>query len=89
MGLMVQDLTNPMLALIPHCLLAAHAGTIMGVECNGMQFYPAASLPEQAVHPGIYRRRNGVVDLSTLGATGFGYRVEEMDRVLPSPVFEG
>ncbi|MDF1657505.1 MAG: hypothetical protein P1U58_07825, partial [Verrucomicrobiales bacterium] len=29
MTLMVQDLTNPMLAQIPHFLLAAHAGTIM------------------------------------------------------------
>ncbi|MEM0895861.1 MAG: enolase C-terminal domain-like protein [Verrucomicrobiota bacterium] len=88
MGLMVQDLTNPMLAMIPHCQLAAHAGTIMGVECNGMQFYPAASLPEEAVHPGIYRRRDGIVDLSTLGKTGFGYRVEEINRGLPDPAFE-
>ena len=28
------------------CLLAAHAGTIMGVETNSMQFYPDASLAE-------------------------------------------
>ena len=40
MELMVQDLTNPMLAQIPHVLLAAHAGTIQGVETNAMQFYP-------------------------------------------------
>ena len=53
MTLMVQDLSNPMLAQIPHVLLAAHAGTIMGVESNGMQFYPDASLPEAAVHPGL------------------------------------
>ncbi len=83
MTLMVQDLTNPMLAQIPHVLLAAHAGTIMGVESNGMQFYPDASLPEQAIHPGIYQRRNGVLDLTTLGPTGFGYRVDEVDRELP------
>ena len=56
MTLMVQDLSNPMLAQISHTLLAAHAGTIMGVESNGMQFYPAASLPEATVHPGLYRR---------------------------------
>ncbi len=43
MALMVQDLTNPMLAMIPHVRLAAHAGTIMGVETNAMQFYPEAS----------------------------------------------
>ena len=66
MTLMVQDLSNPMLAQIPHVLLAAHAGTIMGVESNGMQFYPAASLPEAAVHPGLFRRRDGCLDLSTV-----------------------
>lgn len=75
MALMVQDLTNPMLAQIPHVLLAAHAGTIRGVETNAMQFYPDASKAEEAVHPGLYRRRNGRVDLSTLGGPGFGYRM--------------
>jgi L-alanine-DL-glutamate epimerase-like enolase superfamily enzyme len=82
MPLMVQDLTNPMLAMIPHVRLAAHAGTIQGVECNAMQFYPEASLPEAAVHPGLYQRRQGQVDLSTLSGPGMGYRVEEMQRVL-------
>ena len=57
MSLMVQDLTNPMLAQIPHVLLAAHAGTIMGVESNAMQFYPEASLAEAKVHPGLYCRK--------------------------------
>jgi len=84
--LMVQDLTNPMLAQIPHCLLAAHAGTIMGVETNSMQFYPEASTPEAAVHPGLYSRRDGMVDLSTLRGPGFGYRLSEIKRRLPEPV---
>ncbi len=83
MTLMVQDLTNPMLAQIPHVLLAAHAGTIMGVETNAMQFYPAASAPEEAVHPGLYRRRYGEVDLSSIRGPGFGYRLEEIKRQLP------
>ena len=78
MDLMVQDLTNPMLAQIPHVLLGAHAGTIMGVESNGMQFYPDASIREAKVHPGIYNRRNGLLDLSTLQGPGFGYRLSEM-----------
>ncbi|MEC9327311.1 MAG: enolase C-terminal domain-like protein [Verrucomicrobiota bacterium] len=86
MGLMVQDLTNPMLAQIPHVLLAAHAGTIMGVESNGMQFYPDASMPEQSVHPGVYRRREGVLDLSTIKGPGFGYRIQEIERELPPPL---
>ena len=85
MTLMVQDLSNPMLAQIPHVLLAAHAGTIMGVETNGMQFYPQASGPEAAVHPGLYRRRDGRVDLSTIKGAGFGYRLDEIRRELPKP----
>lgn len=85
MPLMVQDLTNPMLAMIPHVRLAAHAGTIQGVECNAMQFYPDASVIEERVHPGLYRRREGVVDLSTLRGGGFGYRVDEIARSLPAP----
>jgi L-alanine-DL-glutamate epimerase-like enolase superfamily enzyme len=83
MALMVQDLTNPMLAQVSHVLLAAHAGTIMGVETNAMQFYPEASLAEAEVHPGLYRRRRGRVDLSTVKGTGFGYRVAEIHRELP------
>jgi L-alanine-DL-glutamate epimerase-like enolase superfamily enzyme len=86
MTLMVQDLTNPMLAQIPHVLLAAHAGTIMGVESNGMQFYPAASAPEEVIHPGLYRRRNGVLNWSTLDETGYGYREGDIERELPDPV---
>lgn len=82
MPLMVQDLTNPMLAQIPHVRLAAHADTIMGVECNAMQFYPEASQLEAVVHPGLYLRRNGSIDLSTLGEIGFGYRVDEIGRPL-------
>jgi len=88
MTLMVQDLTNPMLAQIPHVLLAAHVGTIMGVETNAMQFYPEASAPEAAVHPEIYRRRHGAVNLSTITGHGFGYRLAEIKRTLPAPVAE-
>ena len=86
MALMVQDLTNPMLAQIPHVRLAAHADTIMGVETNAMQFYPDASAPEAEVHPGLYRRRKGRLDLSTIRGPGFGYRLGEIRRTLPSPV---
>jgi len=86
MTLMVQDLTNPMLAQIPHVLLAAYAGTIMGVETNSMQFYPEASLQEEKVHPGVYKRRNGVVDLSTIEGYGFGYCLDKIKRELPEPV---
>ncbi|MGC6567665.1 MAG: enolase C-terminal domain-like protein [Akkermansiaceae bacterium] len=71
--LMVQDLTNPRLAQIPHVLLASYAGTICGVESNAMQFYPEASSEFLKVHPGLYQRREGVVNLRTLDGPGFGY----------------
>ena len=83
MTLMVQDLTNPMLAQIPHVLLAAHAGTIMGVETNAMQFYPEASRPEAAVHPGLYRRRAGQVDLSDSPRRGIRLRRGEDQAAAP------
>jgi L-alanine-DL-glutamate epimerase-like enolase superfamily enzyme len=73
MDLMVQDLTNPRLAQIPHVLLAAYAGTIAGVESNAMQFYPEASADFRTAHPGLYQRKNGILDLSTLAGPGFGY----------------
>lgn len=86
MALMVQDLTNPMLAQIPHVLLAAHTGTIMGVETNAMQFYPEASKPEEVVHPGLYQRRQGKVSLSSIQGTGFGYQLDKIGRKLPDPI---
>jgi len=89
MTLMVQDLTNPMLAQISHVQLAKHVGTIMGVETNAMQFYPEASAPEASVHPGLYRRRGGCIDLSTISGPGFGYRLQDIQRRLPEPVTPG
>ena len=86
MSLMVQDLTNPMLAQIPHVSLAAHTPTLMGVETNAMQFYPEASAAEALVHPGLYRRRKGRVDLSTVSGAGFGYRLSEITRELPEAI---
>ncbi|MCS7265470.1 MAG: hypothetical protein NZ805_11625 [Armatimonadetes bacterium] len=88
MLLMVQDLTNPMLALIPHVLLAAYSDTLMGVEVNAMQFYPQASEPEAKVHPNLYRRREGLVDWSTVKGSGFGYRLNEVKRILPKPALQ-
>ncbi len=86
MPVMVQDLTNPMLAQISHVQLAAHAATIQGVETNAMQFYPDASRAEAAVHPGLYQRRHGMIDRTSLAGPGFGYRLAAMDRHLPTPV---
>jgi L-alanine-DL-glutamate epimerase-like enolase superfamily enzyme len=85
MALMVQDLTNPMLAMIPHALLAAHAETICGVESNAPQFYPEASRAESLIHPGLFTRRNGIICLDSVSGNGFGYRLGEIRRALPPP----
>ena len=85
MQLMVQDLTNPMLAQLTHLLLAAHAPTLAGVETNCMQFYPAASEPEARLHPGASRRQGGRVDCAGLRGPGFGYAGAETARPLPPP----
>ena len=76
-----------MLAQIPHVLLAAHSGTIMGVEKpTHMQVLPRGSqAPEAKVHPGIYARRDGKVVLTSISGPGFGYRLEEISRELPAP----
>ena len=75
MAIMVQDLTNPRLAIIPHALLAANAGTIMGVEVNSMQFCPDASRPMEALRPGVYERRNGVLHTASILGNGLGLNV--------------
>ena len=74
MLLMVQDLTNPLFAMMPHVLLAANIGTIRGVECNAPQFYPQASCEMEKFHPGLYERRNGVVVIRSLKGPGFSCR---------------
>lgn len=80
LAIMVQDLTNPGLAMIPHATLARYVGTIMGIESNGPQYCPGASVAEAKIHPGLYKRRNGCIDLSTIGPYGFGYRIDEIEE---------
>ena len=88
MKLMVQDLTNPRMSMLAHTQLAAYAGTIRGVECNAPQFYPAASLPDEKVYPGLYERRNGVVRLDFLEEPGLGIRDGIINIELPAPAAE-
>ncbi len=87
MQLMVQDLTNPMLAALSHISLAAVVPTIMGLEMNACQYYPGASEPEAEVHHGVFTRKNGTVSTESLSGAGFGYRIEEIKRVLPEPAY--
>ena len=45
-----------------------------------MQFYPEAK-----VHPRLYKRVGGCLNLSSIKGSGFGYRVDEIERELPEP----
>jgi hypothetical protein len=40
------------------------------------------------VHPGLFQRRGGELDLASVRGPGFGYRLAEIDRALPAPVVE-
>lgn len=76
----VQDLTNPSIALVESVGLAARTHTIMGVEANSRQFFPAANAPEAAVHEGLYEIRDGYAYTGSLQGPGLGYRIEEIER---------
>jgi L-alanine-DL-glutamate epimerase-like enolase superfamily enzyme len=75
----VQDLTNPGLSLIHSVGLGARLYTIMGVEANSRQFFPASTTEaEKRVHGGIFSLQNGQADTSSLKGTGLGYQMEKM-----------
>jgi len=78
----VQDLTNPSIALIESVGLAARTHTILGVEANSRQFFPAANTLAAAVHPELYNVRNGVARTATLRGTGLGLQVEQMPALV-------
>jgi len=75
----VQDLTNPSLALLESVGLAARTHTILGVEANSRQFFPAANALEAETHPDLYRVRDGVARTQTLAGAGLGMQVDKMD----------
>ena len=78
----VQDLTLTGIALIQSVGFAARISTIRGVEANGRQFCPDASLREERVHPDIFRARNGNLGLGSVRGSGLGYRWDEWGRTL-------
>jgi len=70
----VQDLTLTGIGLIQSAGFAARISTIKGFEANARQFCPEASAREEHAHPGIFRARNGQLDLRSIQGGGFGYR---------------
>jgi L-alanine-DL-glutamate epimerase-like enolase superfamily enzyme len=82
---MVQDLSNPGIALLHSIGLAARLPALMGTEANARQYYPHVSSPESAAHPGVMRIEEGSASTATLGGPGLGYRVAEIRRALFQP----
>lgn len=76
----IQDLTNPGIALLQSVGLAARLNPAYGIEANARQYYPETSLPEARVHAGIFRVRDGVARTDSLGGFGLGYRLEQIRR---------
>ncbi|MGQ9555262.1 MAG: enolase C-terminal domain-like protein [Anaerolineae bacterium] len=76
----VQDLTNTGISLVHSVGLAARLNTLMGVEANSRQFFPASNAPEAAIHPHTFQPVNGQVSTLTFGPTGLGYRINEIAR---------
>lgn len=75
----VQDLTNPSLALFHSVGLGARLYTMMGVEANSRQFFPAAtSDAEKRVHGDIFKLTNGMAKTHSLRGTGLGYQMDQM-----------
>jgi L-alanine-DL-glutamate epimerase-like enolase superfamily enzyme len=75
----VQDLTNPSLALIHSVGLGARLFTMMGVEANSRQFFPASTTAgEKQVHGGIFTVRDGVARTSSLQGPGLGYQMSRI-----------
>lgn len=74
----VQDLTNPGIALIHSVGLAARLNPMMGVEANSIQFFPGASAAVAPVHPGLFRRENGMLNTKSLTGCGLGYQIEKI-----------
>jgi len=52
--------------------------------CN---FIPKPALQNVTSTPGSTADKQGILDGSTLSDRGFGYRVEEIARTLPDPVY--
>jgi L-alanine-DL-glutamate epimerase-like enolase superfamily enzyme len=76
----VQDLTNPGISLIHSVGLAARLNPLKGVESNSSQFFPRISRPEEKVHPGIFRRKEGMVTTESIKGYGLGYQIERIER---------
>lgn len=77
---MVQDLTNPGIALLHSIGLAARIRSPLAVEANARQYYPDTSLPEAVIHPAVFAIHDGHAGTATLRGKGLGYHVARLNR---------
>ncbi len=76
----IPDLTNPAISLVHSAGFAGRTFPLKGLESNSCQYFPNASVREAKVHPGIFRRKNGFLNLESLSGYGFGFRMEEIEK---------
>jgi L-alanine-DL-glutamate epimerase-like enolase superfamily enzyme len=84
LGVTVQDLTNPGIALLHSVAFAARLPATMPIETNQRQYYPATSMPEAAVYPEVFEVQNGHVRADSLTGPGLGYDI----RMIPRGIFQ-
>lgn len=80
LGITVQDLTNPGIALLHSVGLASRLPETMPIETNQRQYYPKSSGPEAALWPDVFSVKNGHVSAAGLDGPGLGYDVAEIER---------
>jgi L-alanine-DL-glutamate epimerase-like enolase superfamily enzyme len=74
MFLCVQDLTCPGASLIHSAGLAAHVPGVAAIEANSRQYCPAANVPWESSHPGIFHIHNGTMATGCLTGLGLSAR---------------
>ena len=85
---MIQDLSNPGIALLHSLGLAARLRPRLGMEANARQYYPAESAPEAECYPDSIAVRAGFASTARLTGHGLGYTPAAIRRPLfqpPSP----
>lgn len=80
LGITVQDLTNPGIALLHSVAFASRLPETMPIETNQRQYYPKSSGPEAALWPDVYSVRDGHVSAGELNGPGLGYDVAKIQR---------
>ncbi len=74
----IPDLTNPAVALLHSAGFSGRTYPLKGLEANSCQYFPHSSRREAKVHPKIFKRENGRLNLESLQGYGFGFRMEEI-----------